>query len=441
MSKIKTRFAPSPTGPFHLGSARTALYNYLFTKQQKGELILRIEDTDKKRSKKEFEEGIIKSLKWLNIEYDKIYRQSERTSVYKKYIKKLIDVGYAYVSEESPNPNQDKSNNSKVIRFKNPNKKVKFTDLILGEIETDTTELGDFIIAKDQKTPLYHLAVVIDDMEMGITHIIRGQDHISNTARQILIQEALEAEITPKYAHIPLILGPDKSKLSKRHGAAVSLSKYCDLGYLSEAIINFLAMIGWHPKDKKEIFTTKELIKEFNLAQVQKGGGIFDLEKLDWVNKEHIKKLSDKDKLQSIKNYLPKIEEKMVPVVLERISKWSDINKKEFSYLFEKPKKKKYNPKNLIWKNSDKEKTIRHLRQIREIILTNLKDCHYNSIKNAIWPYAEKEGRGDVLWPMRYALSGKEKSPDPFTLVEIYGLESSAQSFQIAIDKLEKLND
>ena len=267
--------APSPTGNFHVGSARTALFNFLFARKNNGKFILRIEDTDKERSKKEFEDDIFESLEWLGLKHDELYRQSERGEVYKSYIEKMLDEGSVYESDD------------KVIRFKNPNKKIKFNDLIRGEIEFDTTELEDFVIAKSVNEPLYHLAVVIDDFESGITHVIRGEDHISNTARQILIQEAIGAP-RPIYAHLPLILAPDRSKLSKRkHGESVSLDYYRNKGYSPAAIINYLALLGWNPGTEQEIFTLEELIKVFDLSRVHKGGAIFDEKKLAWVNRKH----------------------------------------------------------------------------------------------------------------------------------------------------------
>lgn len=273
--KVITRMAPSPTGNFHVGGARTALFNFLFAKKNNGKFILRIEDTDKERSKKEFEDDIFESLEWLGLKHDEFYRQSERGGVYKSYIEKMLDNGSVYEAED------------KVIRFKNPNKKVKFDDLVRGEIQFDTTELKDFVIAKSIDEPLYHLAVVIDDFESGITHVIRGEDHISNTPRQILIQEAIGAP-RPLYAHLPLILAQDRSKLSKRkHGESVSLDYYRNKGYSTEAVINYLALLGWNPGTEQEIFTLDELIKVFDLSKVHKGGAIFDEKKLAWVNRKH----------------------------------------------------------------------------------------------------------------------------------------------------------
>ena len=274
-NKKIVRFAPSPTGFLHVGSARSALYNFLFARKNNGKFILRIEDTDKERSKKEFETDIIEGLNWLGLGYDELYRQSERGEVYKSHIEKMLDSGSIFEAED------------KVIRFKNPNKKVKFNDLVRGEIEFDTTELKDFVIAKSVDEPLYHLAVVIDDFESGITHVIRGEDHISNTPRQILIQEAIGAP-RPIYAHLPLILAPDRSKLSKRkHGESVSLDYYRNKGYSPKTIINYLALLGWNPGTEQEIFTLEELINVFDLSRVHKGGAIFDEKKLAWVNKKH----------------------------------------------------------------------------------------------------------------------------------------------------------
>src|SRR3989344_6473199 len=234
--KIVVRFPPSPTGPMHIGNVRTALYNYIYAKQHDGEFIVRIEDTDTARSKKEYEEKILESLEWLGFKRDgELWHQSERIAIYKKYLDELIATGKAYVSQEAEGDNRE------VVRFKNPNKTVSFTDLIRGEIKFDTTELEDFIIAKNVEEPIYHLAVVIDDSESGITHVIRGEDHISNTPRQILIQEAIGAP-RPIYAHLPLILGRDRSKMSKRNGA-VPVSEYRNRGYLPEAVVNYLALL------------------------------------------------------------------------------------------------------------------------------------------------------------------------------------------------------
>ncbi|MEK7461698.1 MAG: glutamate--tRNA ligase family protein [Patescibacteria group bacterium] len=280
--KIITRFPPSPTGPLHIGNVRTALFNYLFARQNGGDFVVRIEDTDRVRSKKEYEESMLESLKWLGFERDgELWHQSERTEIYKSHLNKLIQINKAYISTETEGENRE------VVRFRNPNKQMVFEDLVRGKVEFDTTELGDFIIAKNLNEPLYHLAVVVDDFEAEITHVIRGEDHISNTPRQILIQEAIDAP-RPIYAHLPLILAPDRSKLSKRkHGESVSLDYYRQKGYLPVAIINYLALLGWNPGTEQEIFTLDELINVFDFSKVHKGGAIFDEKKLAWVNRKH----------------------------------------------------------------------------------------------------------------------------------------------------------
>jgi glutamyl/glutaminyl-tRNA synthetase len=288
----RVRFAPSPTGTLHTGGVRTALFNYLFAKQKGGQFILRIDDTDKIRSTKEFEQDILSGLKWIGLDYDEIYYQSQRAELYKKNLRKLLDENKVYVSKEEIKKEGDLP---EVIRFRNPNKKVKFTDLIKGEIEFDTTDLGDFVVAKDLTTPLYHFASIVDDADLQITHVIRGEDHISNTPRQILMWEALGAPV-PEFAHLPLILAPDRSKLSKRkHADIASLNKFIEHGYLPEAIINFVALLGWNPGTEQELFTLPELVTTFDIKKVQKSSAVFNLDKLNWFNREYFKKMSDQE--------------------------------------------------------------------------------------------------------------------------------------------------
>ena len=456
---IITRFAPSPTGFLHMGGARTALFNHLFTKKLEGKVILRIEDTDKLRSTAEYEASIIDSLKWLDISYNQTFKQSEREEIYKKYLKKLIDEGKAYVSKEIPTEEDlpagrhGKENpdfRSEVIRFKNPGKKVSFTDLIRGEITFDTTELKDFVIAKSLEEPLYHLAVVIDDFEMGITHVVRGDDHISNTPRQILIQEAIGAP-RPIYAHLPIILATDKSKLSKRkHGEAVSLNFYRDKGYIPEAIINFLALLGWNPGTDQELFTMDELIKTFDISKVQKGGAVFNTEKLDWINRQYIAKMSEEDFILSIKKYLPEWinttgvqYKKMLSLIKEKIICWSDVPKLfdgegELSFV---KYISDYPASQLLWKkNPVPEASKKHLEAVQELIKAIQADSddqfNADAVKNAIWSYVEANGKGDVLWPLRVALTGKERSPDPFISAALLGKVEAVKRIQGALQKL-----
>ena len=474
MQKVITRFPPSPTGNLHIGGARTALFNYLFTKHHGGQIHLRLENTDEERSKTEYEQNILDSLKWLGLTFDHVkdgkpfWRQSERKEIYRNYLKKLVDGGCAYVSKEDASHSpllkgalpssvggilkssglKDSATSfrkggirDEVIRFKNPNKKIAFDDLIRGRIEFDTTELGDMVIAKSIEDPLYHLAVVIDDSEMCITHVIRGEDHISNTPRQILIQEALGFE-RPKYAHIPLILATDRSKLSKRHGA-VSVTEYRDIGYLPEAFINYLALLGWNPGTEQELFSMDELIMVFDLAKVHKGGAIFNEEKLRWINKEHIKTQGG---AEIVKTHIPKTltegkslvqQNALSDMLFDRLSVFGDIQKEltagELDYLITEPEY----PKELLkWKKATEEPTA-HLEQAILLIGAIHDDSFTKSaVKDALLPYAEENGKGNVLWPIRVALSGKEQSPDPFTIAACIGKGETRKRLKSASDML-----
>ncbi len=442
--KVVTRFAPSPTGLFHAGSYRTALFAYIFARQNNGKFILRIEDTDKVRSKKEYEDNIIDSLKWMGLKYDEFYRQSERTMTYKKYLKKLIDSGHAYISKEIPKEPGDRE---EVIRFKNPNRKVVFQDMVRGQIEFDTTELGDFVIAKSMDEPVFHLVNVIDDLEMGMTHIIRGEDHISNTPRQILIYEAIGAPL-PIFAHIPLLLSANRAKLSKRHGA-VPVSSYRERGFLPEAIINFMALLGWHPTDDIEILSLEQIIEKFSIERVQKSGAIFDEEKLRWFNKQYIGKLNDNDFIENAKSFLPKwllptsdSFKMLLPLLKEKIVSFGDIQ-----VLFESSGElgfinnmQSIDPERLLWKKTpDREVAKKHLIETK-LLLDKLDKTSFNTetVRSAIWPYVEKNGKGDVLWPLRMSVTGQDRSPDPFVCISILGKDESLKRISVAISLLEK---
>lgn len=390
--KVITRFPPSPTGPMHIGNVRTALFNYLYAKQNGGSFIVRVEDTDRARSKKEHENDMLESLAWLGLSRDgELWHQSERTDVYKKYLKKLIDEGKAYLSQETEGENKE------VIRFKNPNKLVTFEDLVRGTVQFDTTELGDFIIAKNIEEPLYHLAVVVDDFESGITHVIRGEDHISNTPRQILLQEAIGAS-RPIYAHLPLILASDRSKLSKRkHGESVSLKYYRDRGYLPQAILNYMALLGWNPGTEQEVFTLDELIKSFDINEINKSGAILDEKKMEWMNKQHVNLLPPEEKQKYIAR---DFDVEAVPNI--------DRSK-------------------ICWKEVGEAETLKHLEKTLELIEND----------GDVMAYAAEVGKGNVLWPLRYALSGQEKSPDPFILMSILGKDESIKRVKQVIEILK----
>jgi nondiscriminating glutamyl-tRNA synthetase len=497
--EIRVRIAPSPTGPLHLGTARTALFNYLFAKNRGGKFILRIEDTDLLRSDERYTKEIIENLRWLGIEWDEgpdiggpygPYRQSERKEMYKKYLTQLLRENkayYCFCTEEelekereemikkgvppvysghcaNLNERQIKAfydeGRKPIIRFRMPAKTIVFDDLIRGVLEFDTKLIGDIAIAKDIETPLYNFAVVIDDFTMKISHVIRGEDHISNTPKQLALIEALNFP-KPQYAHLPLILGPDKTKLSKRHGAT-SIREYREEGYLPEALLNFIALLGWNPKTSQEIFTKEELIKNFSLKGVSKSGAIFNIEKLNWFNGFYIRKkdLSNltnlcipylknaglieeiKEKRWIIKETKRKLSfddlKKIVQLEQERLVKLTDITHLTDFFFKEKLD---YKPEILIWKKMKKEEVKEHL-QILESYLKKIDSKNFKAanlekkIKNLI--DKKKLGVGETLWPFRVALTGREASPPPFPIAEILGKNKVLKRLKNAIMILEK---
>jgi glutamyl-tRNA synthetase len=471
----------------HIGTARTALFNFLFARHNKGEFLFRIEDTDTERSKPEFEQEIIESMKWLGLKWDgEILKQSERKETYAKYIKKLLDSGEAFwcyhTKEELEKEKQEQQKrgepqvhfcehksepiskfeirNSKltaVIRLKcQENKKIIFNDLIRGRIEFDSSLMGDIVIAKDEQSPLYHLAVVIDDYESKITHVIRGEDHISNTPKQIMIMEALKLPI-PQYAHITLTLAPDKTKLSKRHGAT-AIKEYKEMGYLPEALINFMALLGWNPGTEKEFFSLDELIKEFSLEKMQKSASVFNIEKLNWFNAHYIKNtpiekltklcvpyLEKENLIEKISNLEFKILnsgekinfvwlQKTVKLAQERMRKLSEIRELT-KFFFQKPN---YDINLLRWKKMTNEEIKSSLDKSHNI-LSEIKEAFFNeeNLKEKLMPEAEKIGdRGALLWPLRVALTGLKASPPPFEVLAALGKEKALERLKTAIGKL-----
>lgn len=440
--KIVTRFAPSPTGYLHLGNYRTAVFNYLLARSLGGTFILRIEDTDRERSTAEFKRDIVDSLAWLTLPYDAIYTQTERVPLYTAYLETLLKRGAAYFSTEERDGKQ-----ATVIRFKNPGRIVTFTDLIRGTIAFDTTELGDFIIARSIDSPLFHFAVVLDDWLMGITHIVRGEDHISNTPRQILIQEALGAP-RPQYAHLPLVLAADRSKLSKRNGG-ISIRECRAAGYVPEAIVNYLALLGWTPPVERELWTIEDLANVFTLERIHHSGAVFDLKKLEWYNREYMKKVPDDQflegilsaggkELTSVSGYSLERLRAIIPVLRERLSRFGEITNliadAQIQYFFSHT----VPPAALLLpKGADSATTSQHLKSVREF-LHELRPEFWNpeSIKTALMPYADQHGRGAVLWPTRVALSGLERSVDPFTLAALLGKEETLTRLNAAIEAL-----
>jgi len=483
----RVRLAPSPTGLFHLGTARTGLFNYLFARKAGGKFVLRIEDTDKERSKKEYEDNILEGLRFLGIEWDEgpdingpfgPYRQSQRLEIYEKYLNQLLKEKKAYYCFCSPEEIEAqkeemiargvppkysgkcrdlpesivetylKEGKQAAIRIKMPSKVIKFEDIIRGEVEFDLSLIGDIVIAKSLKEPLYNFAVVIDDYLMKITHVIRGEDHISNTPKQIAIQELLGLP-RPNYAHLPMILGPDRSKLSKRHGA-MALTDYRKMGYLPDAIVNFLAFLGWHPVGNEEILSLEELIDKFDLKRVQKGGAIFNIKRLDWFNAQYLKKIPFEELMDRVVDYIKNFSsapeilkkynldyiKKVVEIELPRMNKLSDlIDLSDFFF-----KKKIEYPKELLkWKDMTDAELTKSLQDSLNI-LEKIKESEFNRVNLQIKFYNfidedlnYKGNRGKLLWPLRVALSGKKASPGPFEIAEILGKKASIERLKQAI--------
>jgi len=448
-TKVRVRYPPSPTGYCHIGTARMALLNYMFAKKRGGMIVLRIEDTDRQRSTKEFEEDIKNGLQWLGLSWDDFARQSERLESHKAAIQRLIAEDRAYVSEEESKKEPGKK--IAPVRLRNPGTQITFTDIIRGDITFDTADLGDFVIARRVDDPLYHLAVVVDDAEMYITHVIRGEDHISNTPRQILIQEALGYE-RPAYAHFPLHLAADRSKLSKRKGD-VAVRDYRAQGFLPEAMLNYLAVVGWTPPSGKEILTLQEMTDEFELADIHKSGGIFDLEKLRWYNRQYLRALEDGVFASAMLPVLQSAMEQrnlswngsmarlLMPLIRERVSVARDIAdlvaEGEFDFFFSDPQPEATRVPN---KKSDAQEAATHLKHAYDAF-ENIADTGWNeeALKETLWAYASEKGRGAVLWPLRYALSGRERSPDPFAIAAIIGKEATLRRITNAINVLKKI--
>ena len=445
MSSVVTRFAPSPTGLLHAGNYRTAVFAYLFAKHSGGSFILRIEDTDAARSKPEYETNILEALAWLDLPADRQYRQSAHRARHRELLEKLVADDTAYISKEIPKNPGDRE---EVIRFRNPGGAVTFTDSIRGEITTGVDDLGDFIIARSFDEPVFHFAVVVDDADEGVTHVIRGGDHISNTARQMLIQRALGLP-TPLYAHLPLILDSNHKKLGKRTGAK-ALTEYRREGILPEAMLNYLAFLGWNPGDEREYLSRGELVEAFDLSRVQKGSAVFDEIKLLSVNQHWMRALSD-ERFHACLNFVsPSSDEgltkSLIPLLKERAKTFKEAREMlsgELSCFFAKPK---LDRNRLLAKELPERSgvAITVLKGLLGLINALPEGASAEVVKNTLMPLADAEeqkgkgGRGAVLWPLRYALSGQERSPDPFTLVSILGIEEAISRIRNAIAILEE---
>lgn len=420
---VRVRFAPSPTGHLHIGSLRVALFNWLFLRHNNGKFLVRIEDTDLKRSSSNYVKSIIEALEWVDLESDEpIIFQSERFDLYKNYIDRLLKIGAAYWSDP-----EKEENKKSTLRFKVPREKEKiiFNDLIRGEISFETELIDDFVIARYDGSPLYNLVVVVDDIEMKISHVIRGEDHISNTPRQILIYEALRAQI-PKFAHLPMILAPTGSCLSKRD-AAVSVLEYRDCGYLPGALCNYLVRLGW-AHGNREIFTRDELISLFSLKDVNKSGAIFDCQKLAWVNSVYLKNSAPEILLEKIVKYVePGFQKYCSSWSKEQLIKFINLYKERVHILRElvdelirlnglsKPKEL---PDGVKW-NLETGKLL----ELLEKKLWESDNFFESNLKNLVKEFCKEYDIElfTIAKPIRFALTGGMESPAVFKLMELFG--------------------
>jgi|AntRauTorckE6833_2_1112554.scaffolds.fasta_scaffold08044_2 glutamyl-tRNA synthetase len=471
---VVTRYAPSPTGFQHIGGIRTALFAYLWAKKNNGTFILRIEDTDKSREVAGAIEHTIDAMTWLGMTYDigpdkpsqtfGSCLQSDRLDIYKQYAQKLIDQGLAYPdpytdadmaafreqAEAENRPflyrhhrpeNPGKWDGTRPLRLKTPEiKRYTWHDAVRGELTAGEDALDDFILIKADGYPTYNFAHIVDDQEMGVTHVMRGQEFISSTPKYLSLYDALGIPY-PVFVTLPPIMAADgKKKLGKRDGAKDVLEYRAD-GYLPVAMRNFLALIGWNPGGDRELFNESELISAFSLDKIQKSGGAFNEEKLQWMNKEYLAKLSESEQITYVQTALPDYDQdtvaKLAQVMLERLHNQTEIRSTvasgEYDWAFSDIS---YNTELLKWKNdASTTDVVPRLKQAQQL-LTTADFTSADTIKSALWDYASEIGRGEVLWPLRVALSGRERSPDPFTCAYVLGQVETLKRIESACDKI-----
>ena len=489
----KVRFAPSPTGELHLGSARTALYNYLFAKKAGGKFIFRLEDTDQNRYVAGSAKRLLDDLRWLGIEWDEgpdkkgtygPYIQSQRLDIYKKHVDNLVAAGHAYYcfcsKDRLEKLRQDQQTAKQptmydrqclnltadqvkqffadktpyVVRLHVPVGTTEFTDLVHGKITIQNNTIDDQVLLKSDGFPTYHLANVVDDYLMQITHVIRGEEWLPSTAKHVLLYKAFGWS-APIWCHLPNVLNIKKSKLSKRRdGDTVWLSTYRRQGYLPPALVNYLALLGWHPsKSDREIFSLEDLIKAFKLEDVQKAGAIFDMTKLDWMNGEYIRRKSPRELLELAKPYSPTWVsdtqvgvghhldlEKIIALEQPRLKKLSELPERA-DYFFKEPE---YNAVLLKWKKMSDEEIKKSLETSKQILeqITG-KDFSKENLEKIFLDKAEDfkdrgaGDRGELLWPLRVALTGKKASPGPFEIMEILGQKKAISRVESAISMLK----
>lgn len=418
MEEVRVRFAPSPTGYLHLGSARTALFNWLYARNRRGKFILRVEDTDTTRSKQEYLDEILDSLQWLGLSWDEEpYFQSKRFDLYREYADRLLEEGKAYGEGDA-------------VLFHMPKgEKVLFDDLIHGRIEFNTDELKDEVLIKSDGAPTYNFACVIDDASLKITHIIRGDDHITNTPKQFMLYKALSIK-PPKFGHMPLILGPDKAKLSKRHGAT-AIAEYRSMGYLPEALINYMVLLGWTPGGNRELISGEELIKKFSIKAVGKVQSIFDITKLNWLNSQYIRNY-DPDKLCDI--LIPALTEDSLlepGADRERLKKIIELFKTRFCNVKDFVERAAYLFKDeLEYEEGAREKHLRdeaikgYLNELGRRF-KEAGDFTSKTLEEVTRAFIDEKGLTgkQIIHPLRVATTGGTVSPPVFDVLEVLGRE------------------
>ncbi len=487
---MRVRMAPSPTGPLHIGTARTSLYNYLTARHGGGTYVLRIEDTDTVRNTVEYEHDIIDGLHWLGITWDEgpqvaegedvgpyaPYRQSARMELYAREADRLLEAGGAYrcwctpeeldavrkqqeAAKEPPRYNGRCLNltdaeraafiaedRPSVIRFRVTPEVIRFDDLVRGEVEFDNALLGDFVIVRNDGVPLYHFAVVVDDEAMEITHVIRGEDHLSNTPKHIALIRALGYQ-EPRFGHIPLILNPDRSKMSKRK-VQTAMTAYREEGYLPEAFVNFLAFLGWSPGTEEEIFTLEELAARFDITKVHHGGAVFDRDRLDHLNGVYIRAMSDEQLALRLRAWVPEAIRdddllRLVPLVKERLVKLGDVpGLLGFIWEPDEVVASWYGPELLIPKKGGPDGARAALEAARSA-LAELDDADFSAdvLEQRCREAAEAAGMkaGDFFLPIRVAVTGRTVSPPLFASLEMLGRERSLARIEHALGQLTQV--
>lgn len=464
MSTIVTRFPPSPTGHLHIGGARTAIFNWLYARHTNGKFILRIEDTDVARSTDQSAAGILESLEWLGIDWDEgPFYQSKRFDIYREYVDKLLDTGHAYYCTcsaetlaakrkqaiaEGRNPVYDGTCRNRglsksedvVVRFRTPDTgRTVLEDMVKGGIAFDNTETGDFIIQRSDGTPTYHFAVVIDDITMGVNTIIRGDDHVTNTPRQMFIYHALGCDL-PQYAHVPMVLGEDRARLSKRHGA-MSVLEYRDMGYLPDGLLNYLVRLGWSHGDQ-EYFTRDELIEKFSIDHIGKSAGVFNPEKMQAINAEHIKNSDPETLMPHLLPFLQKKGHNVEPdAYLKAVISTLTVRSKTLQEMADKAGF--YYEADIVY---DEKAAAKFLKKDHQPVLEQLAKelAALNGLTQAQQEPAFKAVMdatglkfGKIAQPVRVALTGGAESPGIFEVIETLGRDTVLHRLEKAISYIQ----